>query len=316
VLGCAPTEAAVLEARAAIPFGGYVRRCFEAARVAMVLVDTGYRGAENIGVEEMAALTGVRVATVLRLETCIEELIGQTRGLAQLEEALRVRIRGVRAEGIVGLKTIAAYRGGLVIEPRSKEDAGAALAELQQVHERNGTIRLVHRPLLDYLLHAALEEAAASELPVQVHTGFGDDDADLRLSNPLHLRPLLQDERLRSVPIILLHCYPYVREAGYLANLYANVYVDVSLSVPFTAAGSSARFFEALELAPATKVLFATDAFSIPELFYVGALHGRQALGRCLGQLVADAYLTIPEAEAAAHQILWQNACRIYGLSL
>jgi predicted TIM-barrel fold metal-dependent hydrolase len=144
---------------------------------------------------------------------------------------------------------------------------------------------------------------------------LGDDDADLRLAHPLHLRSLLRDNRFQDVPFILLHCYPYVREAGYLANLYANVSVDLSLGVPLTAAGSSARFAEALELAPSSKVLFATDAHSIPELFYLGALHGRQALAGCLEWMVDKEYLTWDEAETTAHQILWQNAETVYGLS-
>ena len=93
------------------------------------------------------------------------------------------------------------------------------------------------------------------------------------------------------------------------------MYVDLSLGVPLTAAGSSARFAEALELAPTSKVLFATDAHSIPELFYLGALHGRRALAACLEQMVSEEYLTPAEAETTAHQILWQNAQAVYGLS-
>ena len=59
---------------------------------------------------------------------------------------------------------------------------------------------------------------------------------------------------------MLLHCYPCVREAGYLARLYSNGFVDVSLAVPLTGA-------EALELAPSSKVLFATDTHDIPSCF-------------------------------------------------
>ena len=314
LLGCEATEQAVLDVRAWMPFPDYARRCFDAAGLRMLLLDGGFQTAESIGVEEMATLSGIATVPILRIETYVEELIERTSTLAEVEEALRVRIRGARAEGIVALKSIAAYRGGLHVERRSKAEAEAALVEVRTAYRGAGRIRLANRPLLEYLLLVALEEAAASELPVQFHVAFGDDDADLRLANPLQMRALLQDERFRNVPIILLHCYPYVREAGYLANLYSNVYVDVSLSVPLTAAGSSARFAEALELAPTSKVLFGTDAHSIPELFYVAALHGRRALATCLQRLVVADYLTIAEAEAVAEQILWQNADRIYRL--
>ena len=147
---------------------------------------------------------------------------------------------------------------------------------------------------------------------MQFHVAFGDDDADLRSANPLELRALLTDARFRSVPFVLLHCYPYVREAGYLAALYAHVYIDVSLAVPLTAHGCTAAFSEALELAPISKLLFATDAHSVPELFYAGALHGRRGLAQALERLVAEGMLSAGEAEDAAEAIIWRNAAGLY----
>ena len=55
-------------------------------------------------------------------------------------------------------------------------------------------MRLADRAVLEYLLRAALEEAAVSELLVQFHVAFGDDDADLRSANPIELRALLTDD--------------------------------------------------------------------------------------------------------------------------
>jgi predicted TIM-barrel fold metal-dependent hydrolase len=186
---------------------------------------------------------------------------------------------------------------------------------LRETARRYGRVRLSERSVLDYLLRVALEEAAAAELPVQFHVAFGDDDADLRSANPLQLRALLADPAFRRVPFVLLHCYPYVREAGYLAALYAHVFVDVSLTVPLTAHGSIAAFSHALELAPVSKLMFATDAHSLPELFFAGARHGRLALARALEQLVAEKYLTAAQAEDAAEAILWRNAAQLYGIA-
>jgi predicted TIM-barrel fold metal-dependent hydrolase len=312
--GCAPTEKAVLATRAAMDPQAVTRHCLKAANIALLLLDTGFNTAASVTAGEMAGLTGIPVHPILRVETYVEALIPERNTLAELEDTLRATVRTARAQGIVALKSIAAYRGGLQIKPRTRAEAGAAFTAMRATLEATGQIRLVDRRLLDYVLLAALEEAARQALPVQFHVAFGDDDADLRLAHPLHLRSLCRDRHFQSVPIILLHCYPYVREAGYLTNLYAHVYVDLSLGVPLTAAGSSARFAEALELAPASKVLFATDAHSIPELFYLGALHGRRALARCLEQMISEEYLTPEEAEATAHQILWQNAQAVYGV--
>jgi uncharacterized protein len=251
----------------------------------------------------------------VRLESLMEDLIAASATFQQVEERLRDAVGTARARGVVGLKSIAAYRGGLYVAPRTFDEANAAFVALKETMRRSGRIRLTDRAVLDYLLRAALEEAAAAELPVQFHVAFGDDDADLRTANPLELRALLTDPAFRRVPFVLLHCYPYVREAGYLAALYAHVFVDVSLTVPLTAHGSRAAFLEALELAPVSKLLFATDAHSVPELFFAGALHGRRALARALEQLLAEDYLTPRQAESAADAILWRNAVQLYGVA-
>ena len=261
---------------------------------------------------ELSAACGRPVETIVRLETLMEQLIAASATFAQVEEALRAEVRSARARGVVGLKSIAAYRGGLHVQPRTFDEAAAAFPALKEVARPYGRVRLAERAVLDYLLRAALEEAAAAELPVQFHVAFGDDDADLRSANPLQLRALLTDPAFRRVPFVLLHCYPYVREAGYLAALYAHVFIDVSLTVPLTAHGCVAAFSEALELAPISKLLFATDAHSVPELFYAGALHGRRALAQTLGRLVDEQILSAAQAEDAAEAILWRNAAGLY----
>jgi predicted TIM-barrel fold metal-dependent hydrolase len=316
LFGCEPDEDALLALRAATPPEEYGRRLFDAGNFRMLLVDTGFRGPDSYDTGELSALIGKPVETILRLETLMEQLIGSYASLAQVEERLRDEVRGARGRGVVGLKSIAAYRGGLHVAPRRFDEAAAAFPALKEIAKRYGRVRLSERSVLDYLLRAALEEAAAAELPVQFHVAFGDDDADLRAANPLQMRALLSDPAFRRVPFVLLHCYPYVREAGYLAALYAHVYIDVSLTVPLTAHGCTAAFSEALELAPYSKLLFATDAHSLPELFYVGALHGRHGLAQALERLVADDILSAAQAERAAQAILGGNAERLYRLAV
>ena len=134
----------------------------------------------------MQHLANIAAYPILRIETFIEGLITQTPHLHAIEEALRKRVSTARDDQIVALKSVAAYRGGLRVERRTVDEAGAALQDARDMLDRDGSVRLTHRPLLEYLLYAALEEAAHIALPVQFHVAFGDDDADLRLSNPLH----------------------------------------------------------------------------------------------------------------------------------
>ena len=67
------------------------------------------------------------------------------------------------------------------------------------------------------LLRHALWCGVDTGLPVQLHTGFGDPDEDLHRANPALLAGFCRATRAGGTPIVLLHCYPYHREAGWLA---------------------------------------------------------------------------------------------------
>jgi hypothetical protein len=67
---------------------------------------------------------------------------------------------------------------------------------------------------------------------------------------------------------------------------------------------------EALELAPISKLLYASDAASAPELYFLAASRWREALGAVLPELLAP-----EEVDAAARMMLRENALAAYGLS-
>ena len=203
--------------------------------------------------------------------------MGQLAGCRALP-VLRLETRGARAaaetatareHGYAALKTIAAYRGGL---DRVSDDVVAAL-------EAN--------------------EATNDPLPVQVHCGFGDSDLYLWRADPGYLKPLV--ERFADTPFVLLHCYPFVREAGWLAHVYGNVWFDLSLTIPHVSRPAVA-LEEALELAPLSKLLYASDAARTPELYLLAATWWRDALA------------TVLSDEADARLILRENALALYRL--
>ena len=108
------------------------------------------------------------------------------------------------------------------------------------------------------------------------------------------MRSLLEDRRFRNAPIVLLHAsYPYAQEAGYLASVYPQVYLDFGLAVPFlSVAGMRSTLQQLLELAPTSKLMYSSDAHNIPELYYLGAKWGREVLGQVLDEAVKDSDLT------------------------
>lgn len=67
-----------------------------------------------------------------------------------------------------------------------------------------------------------------------------------------------------------------------------------------------------LELTPTTKLMYSSDAHSIPELYYLGAKWGRQLLKEVLEQAIADSDITVTQAEAIAVAILRENALVLY----
>ena len=163
----------------------------------------------------------------------------------------------------------------------------------------------------------ALDIAERQELPIQFHTGLGDNDLDMRYANPLHLRPWFESSRYKHVPFVLLHAsYPYVRELGYLASLYSNVWMDVGLAIPFATIDIPAVWRQALSLTPFSKILFSTDAYSIPEIFWLAARWGRWGLGTVLDEAITLGALSYDEANEAAEQILYKNASRLYQVAM
>jgi hypothetical protein len=307
-LHCAPTEAAVLAARAEAPLEQNLGELLADARLTAVLLDDGYPSAATIPIAEIATRGGVRAARVLRLERLIEEMIPGSSSLAALEAGLTDHLEAARP-GLVALKSIIAYRSGLAIDPIDRGAAERSLAGLQAAWG-GGPGRLEAKPLLDYLFPIAAGWAAAHRLPLQLHTGFGDRDLDLRLANPLHLRPLLEGGALSRGPVVLLHAaYPFVREAAYLASVYPNVWVDFSL-VPLRLPGPGLTrvLEELLDALPVTKLLYGSDAWGVPEGLWYAARASRRALAAALG------WLPRGEVRIAALRILHDNADELYGI--
>lgn len=287
LLECDPDE--VEEARERLGLDEVARRALQP--VDTVLLDDGLTLGRTLPLEWHARHT--KVHRILRLESTAEELAGPP--FDDFVAAFDAQLQGALA-----FKTIAAYRGGLRTGAPTHQEAALSYARFTERAER----RLqADRPLLEWLLRRALQHGK----PVQVHTGFGDPDLDLREADPLHLRNLL--EEFPRTPLVLLHVWPFARHAAYLASVYPNAYADFGLAVPLLSqAGMRSTVTQLLEAAPTARVLYSSDASRIPELFWLGARWGRRVLAEALQELDPR------QAEAAAARILAANARELYGL--
>ncbi|SON63053.1 hypothetical protein MSIMFI_04583 [Mycobacterium simulans] len=280
-----------------------VARLFlRAAGVSDWLVDTGI-GNATADVATLSELSGGRAFEVVRLEQ-VAERAAQAPGdyASAFEEILRSRMTTA-----VGTKSILAYRGGFegdLIEPPASQVAEAAARWRDQ-----GSTRLHDRVLLRFGLHQALRLGK----PLQLHVGFGDRDCDLHKTNPLYLLAFLRHSG--NTPIVLLHCYPYEREAGYLAQAFNNVYLDCGLSVNYLGARGPAFIARLLEMAPFRKILYSSDGFGPAELHFLGAALWRNGIHRVLGGFVDSGDWSEADAIRVVDLMAHRNAARIYRLA-
>lgn len=315
--GVPAEEEAVLAARAQYNAVELTGRMFADALIGGVVVDTGYPApSAALDVTAMASAGGCDAVALLRLELLFQELVAVHPTYDELVEAVRDRLAGARDKGYAGFKSIVAYRTGLAVERWSATDVQAAFAAARREAQATGAVRLGHQPLLDTLLHVAFGVAAAEELPVQFHVGYGDPDADLRSANPLLLRGIFEESDYRGMPVVLLHgCWPFVREGAYLAAVYGNAHLDLSYGIPFLSRQEMRAVTRAaLGAAPTSKLMYSSDGARVPELHWLGAHDGRRLLGEVLGELVADGDLTRHQAQATGEQILRDNARALYGV--
>jgi uncharacterized protein len=315
-LGCEPEEEIVFAARSGRDGRELTGALLRAANVDTFLIDTGFPPPEEVfPVPELGDLGGCRAEPMLRLEILMESLLAEHDSLEDVKEALAAELDDARGRGYLALKSIAAYRTGLDVREWPNEEAEESFLEYGRA-AGPGPARLVHKPLLDTLLHVAFAQAARQEIPLQFHVGYGDADTDLLLGNPLYLRPILQRSDYRGMPVVLLHeCYPYTRQGGYLAAVYQNVYLDLSYGIPLLGYGemlSCTR--QAFGVAPTSKLMYSSDGIGVPELHWISAIDGRRVIGEALGELVSRRELDLAAAEATGEDVLRANATRLYRL--
>jgi predicted TIM-barrel fold metal-dependent hydrolase len=311
-------EARVVQRRAstlAAEPDAYIRRLFDDARISTLLVDTGY-GSSASTPADLARTIGRPVRTIIRIESIAEGCLA-ARGRRSLTRlaftgTLLEELDGAVAAGAVGLKSIAAYRAGLDLpEPSASKVAGAfrRLDRKAQAHRLDDPVIVAH------VVWTAARLAATRGVPLQFHSGFGDEDVHLPAADPSLLRPLFREPSTEECRVVLLHNHPFVDQAAYLASVFPQVHVDLSLTIPLLGwAGAERAIASTLALCPTTKLLAASDGHSYPEMHWRGMRLWRDALGRVLTMEVAAGRMDEAEVEPIARGILAENSERVYRL--
>lgn len=286
------------------------RSLLAAAGVARWIVDPGYGSDRVTPSATLAAWSGAPCSEVIRLEALGEELVAAGVSPADYASAFRARL-AERGPDAVGAKSIVAYRCGFDIDWAVPSDR-AVRTEVDRWTAGTATGRpSLRSPLLSVFgIHAAAQVG----LPIQFHVGLGDRDLDLHRVDPMLMLGLLRQPSIQRVPVLLLHCYPFHRQAGYLAQAFPNVCMDVGLAVNHAGARSVEIIAESLEMAPFATQLYSSDAWGPPELHLLGSLLWRRGMARVLSRWVREGDWALPDAVRVVGMIGARNAERVYQL--
>jgi len=285
------------------------KRFLVAAGVSVLCVDTGFTPEPLTSPAELGDLAGATAHEIVRLERVAEDVAAAGVGAAAFADAVRSAL-ATRTASAVGVKSIAAYRTGLDLRAERPSDAEVTAAAGRWLAASTGPPRLADETLQRFLIWCGVD----LRLPVQFHVGYGDSDVDLHRCNPLLLTPLLRAIQPTGVPVMLLHNYPYHREAGYLAQVFPHVYVDAGLATHNLGARAPVLLAEALELAPFGKFLYSSDAFGLPELHYLGAALFRSALSSFLRTGLNEDLYSERTVVRLTRMLCADNAKRVYRL--
>ena len=271
VLECNPSWEAVqkaIELKRQEPDDAWARRCFQGIETA--LIDDGLDPSNVHPYDWHNRLTRSKCKRIVRIERLVETIVMKRANNFSRNDHGAFRndivdrfqaamLEALENPEVIGFKSVICYRVGLAVQGFDENVQSAMKSMLEDCLAEN-SYRLEDEQLNSYFLHLAVQllENKNSKKPLQFHTGLGDNDIDLELSNPAHLQEFISTYPI--VNIVLLHgSYPFTTEAGYLASVYENCYLDIGEVFPMISQdGQEQVIREALELCPTEKLTWST----------------------------------------------------------
>ena len=285
------------------------------AGLGALLIDTGYRSDELHDLAAMGSLAAVPAHEIVRLEGVGEAVAASGVDAGRYPSAYRDALDKASAKA-VGFKSIVAYRGGFAFDSEAPDDAEVVRAAGPFLDTAgSGRSRLEDPVLLRFGIWSGARIARERGMPIQFHSGWGDADLELHRSNPTLLTELIRQFDTLGVNVVFLHCYPFHRDAAYLASVYGNVYFDVGSALHYHGPSSPRLLAQAMEVAPFSKLLFSSDSFGLPEQYHLGAMLFRRAILEVLERWIDASHCDPATATRIAESIGRGNALRIYPLS-
>lgn len=312
-LGCEATTESAIAARNNSDFEDYTRSLFKDVNLETIIVDNATNTMEQT--DEFGRSFPGTYRKTFRLETLVRDLLGSETSFDNLVAKFDSSIENaVKKHGCTSFKTVIAYRTGLDIEIVTEDAAKTAF------DDRNSDVRWFGpyaKGLRDFLIRRAMIKSIPWGTPVLIHTGLGDTDIVASKCNPANLTDLLKDPEVMPAKIVLIHGgFPYTLEAGWLANVLPNVYLELSCGVvPYMEPAIGVRrYSDLLQWVPLPKLIFGSDAGDYPEFHWYYAFYAKQKMAVALGKLVDEEIFTEQEALKEARNIFYNNASTLLNL--
>ena len=294
------------------------KRFVEQSSMSAVLLDSYDRQVETITTPaEFESQFKTPAFEILRIESIFENVAMRVTSQVDLMATFADELASL-AEHAVGLKSIVAYRTGFRIDTANPNDGilSTAIDAWLKRQPEGQRPRLDDPAICARLLWIAANIARERQMPIQMHVGIGDDDVDMPANDPGHFTNFFADMQGLGVRITLLHCYPYVRSAQWLADVYDNVYYDIGFMPAFGSPEILRVMRESMEIGPFHKILYSSDAFSLAELFYISAYRFRRMLAMILQSWLDEGYCSCADALRIAERICSRNAAELYRLDV
>ncbi|MGC9003985.1 MAG: amidohydrolase family protein [bacterium] len=215
--------------------------------------------------------------------------------------------------GIVGIKSGLAYSRILRYDKVSKSEAELLFNRIYS-HLGEGLGWEEAKPLQDFLMHEVIKRAISYGLPITIHTGLQEGNANIITNaNPVHLVNLFLE--YKEAKFDIFHGgYPYTSELATLAKNFQNVFIDMCWLHIISPTVARRALHEWLETVPQNKIMGFGGDYIFVEGAYAHSLIARQNIATVLIEKVEDGYFSEEEAVKIANRLLRDNPVELFNL--
>ena len=221
------------------------------------------------------------------------------------------------AKGAVAYKNAMAYARTLAVEQPTRHEAELAfndVARAARVWGWNVRPEGVPKALQDYMLRFIFNQLSKRGVPVQIHTGILEGNANmLDGANPMLLCNLFME--YPEIKFDIFHMgYPWQQELSALAKMFPNVHIDLCWGHIISPAAAQRALVEWLDAVPANKINAFGGDYRLPDGVYGHQLMARHNVSVSLAQKVGDGVFDVDEAKRVAKMLFVDNPAKLFKL--